>query len=93
GVQTGAIRMTRYERVDDGSDGDFAELRQTGEFQLTGGNADVIAPWGVHELLNTMEEPAQAFVIRSRNLNDVWRNRFDLEHKTVKRVKSTRLGD
>jgi len=93
GVHTGAMEMTRYERVDDGSDGDFAELRPIETLDCKGGQADVIRPWGIHELRNTSETPAHTFVIRSRNLAEVWRNRFDVDGKSVRRIRGMRLND
>jgi predicted metal-dependent enzyme (double-stranded beta helix superfamily) len=92
GVYEGTMRMTRYERLDDGSDGDYAELRGTGDFDVAAGSADVIAPWGVHEVENRTDTPTRSFVIRSRALNEVWRNRFDMKNKRVERIRATRAA-
>ena len=89
GVYQGTMRMTRYERLDDGSDGDYAEIRGTGEFDVEAGRADVIAPWGIHEVENRTDRPTRSFVIRSRALNEVWRNRFDVKKKRVERIRAT----
>ena len=92
GVYEGRMRMTRYERQDDGSDGDFAEIRGTGQFVVEAGSTDVISPWGIHEVENHTDRPTRSFVIRSRALNEVWRNRFDVERKRAERIRSTRAA-
>jgi predicted metal-dependent enzyme (double-stranded beta helix superfamily) len=93
GVHSGAINMTRYERLDDGSDGDHAELKLVKHLRVEAGGYDVIAPWEIHQVGNATDAPARSFIIRSRNLNEVWRNRFDLQNKTVKRVKAAGVRD
>ncbi len=92
GVYQGGMRMTRYERLDDGSDGDYAEIRRAGQFVVEAGGADVIAPWGIHEVENQTDRPTRSFVIRSRALNEVWRNRFDVKKKRVERIRATRAA-
>ncbi|MSQ24530.1 MAG: hypothetical protein EXR58_08325 [Chloroflexi bacterium] len=85
GVRKGAIETIRYERLDDGSDGDNAEIKPVRQYVMKAGDVDVIEPWGIHNQNNTTTEPALNFVVRGY-VGPIWRNRFDLEGKRVIRV-------
>ena len=86
GVCRGALETIRYERQDDGSDGEHAELRPISQFVCKAGEVDVIEPWGIHDQHNTTQEPVLNFVVRGSPGPRYLRNRFDLEAKQVIRV-------
>ena len=92
GARSGELDTTRYERVDNGSDGDHAELRQTSHFVLGAGEVDVIEPWGIHDQQNTSDQVILNLVVRGMPGSRYLRNRFDLETKRVIHV-AGRGGD
>lgn len=84
GVCEGQVQMDRYQRADDGSQPDYAELRQTKRIVAHAGELDTIAPWGIHDVAIRTAEPAVSLVIYSRPLNSVARNRYDPQQRTVR---------
>ncbi|MSQ24532.1 MAG: hypothetical protein EXR58_08335 [Chloroflexi bacterium] len=86
GVRRGALETTRYERLDDGSDADYAELRSVNQFVLGPGDVDAIEPWGIHNQKNATDQTAFDFVLRGNPNPTYLRNKFDLETRRVTRI-------
>jgi len=78
GVLTGHERIERYERLDDGSKPDYAEVRRTVDVLVGPGDIDLVRPFEVHSEVATGEARA-AIVIRSENGGTFDHGRYDPE--------------
>ena len=67
GIVSGWERMTRYTRVDDGSDPKRAELERVSSDVCEAGTVDVIPPWEIHTESNE-DNRAVALSVRSETL-------------------------
>ena len=64
GVLDGHERIERYERLDDGSKPDYAEIRLISNNMVTPGEIDLVGPYEIHTE-NTVGERTVAVIIRS----------------------------
>lgn len=64
GVLDGHERIERYERLDDGSKPDYAEIRLVSNNMVTPGEIDLVGPYEIHTE-NTVGERTVAVIIRS----------------------------
>ena len=78
GVLTGHERIERYERLDDGSRPDFAEIRRTVDVLVGPGDIDLVKPFEVHSEVAT-GEARTAIVVRSEDGGAFDHGRYDLE--------------
>ena len=81
GELLGGEAIARYERVDDGSRPDYAELRPSGVIDAQPGVVDVVPPWLVHSEIS-VDKRAVAIIVRSQKLGSFQQNHFEPEtHK------------
>jgi len=82
GELVGGETVARYERIDDGSRSDYAELRPMGAIDAMPGVVDVVPPWLVHSE-TSRDKRAVAIIIRSQKLGSFRQNHFDPETNKV----------
>ena len=80
GVLDGKETIERYERTDDGSKPEFAELRQTGKFQVGPGKVDLVRPWQIHAE-ESGEERTVAIIVRAEKPGGFLQGRYDPVNK------------
>jgi predicted metal-dependent enzyme (double-stranded beta helix superfamily) len=78
GVLLGHERIERYERVDDGSKPDFAEIDRTVDVLVGPGDIDLVGPFEVHAEVAT-GEARTAIVVRSEDGGAFDHGRYDPE--------------
>ena len=76
GELVGGERIARYERVDDGSRPDYAELRAQDTVDAQPGVVDVVRPWLVHSE-TSLDKRAVAIIVRSQKLGSFQQNHFE----------------
>ena len=76
GVLDGHETIERYERLDDGSRPDYAEVRQTASFDVGPGTVDLVPPWQIHAEESGAERTV-AVIVRSGKPGEFLQNRFD----------------
>jgi predicted metal-dependent enzyme (double-stranded beta helix superfamily) len=91
GVHKGEIIQALYAREDDGSDPGRATLRALPEIAQRGGDAVIVPVSGAHAPRNDSGVDAWVVVIRSRDLETIWRNFYNLEKGVV--VRQRKSGD
>lgn len=75
GVLDGHQQVERYERLDDGSRPDHAELRKTSGSMCGPGDIDLVGPMEIHSD-DTMGERSVALIIRSEKSEDIPGGRY-----------------
>jgi len=78
GVLDGHERIERYERLDDRSRPDYAEIRQTADQPVGPGEIDLVRPYEIHTEV-TVGERTVAVIIRSQKGGEFNQGRYDLE--------------
>ena len=78
GVLDGRERIERYERLDDRSRPDYAEIRQTADMLVGPGEIDLVKPYEIHTEI-TAGERTVAVIIRSERSGDFNQGRYDPE--------------
>jgi hypothetical protein len=78
GVLDGHERIERYERLDDRSRPDYAEIRQTADLHVGPGEIDLVRPYEVHTEV-TVGERTVAVIIRSQKGGEFNQGRYDPE--------------
>jgi predicted metal-dependent enzyme (double-stranded beta helix superfamily) len=78
GVLDGHERIERYERLDDRSKPDYAEIRQTADLQVGPGEIDLVKPYEIHTEI-TVGERTVAVIIRSEKAGGFNQGRFEPE--------------
>jgi len=78
GVLDGHERIERYERLDDGSRPDYAEIRQTADVHVGPGEIDLVKPYEIHTEV-TVGERTVAVIIRSEQAGGFNQGRFEPE--------------
>lgn len=76
GLLDGHQIIERYERVDDGSNPDYAEVRATVNSECVPGEIDLVRPFEIHAE-DTSGDRAVAIIIRSENHSELFMRRFD----------------
>jgi len=76
GVLTGHERIERYDRVDDRSRPDYAEIRKTVDSPVGPGEIDLVKPYEVHSEV-TVGERTVAVIIRSQKAGEFNQGRYD----------------
>ncbi|MGE3247326.1 MAG: hypothetical protein AB7F96_19025 [Beijerinckiaceae bacterium] len=83
GVLTGTESLERYERIDDRSREDYAELRLTGVGDGRPGKVDLVPPFDIHAEKGGPTR-STAIILRSGKLGEVVQRQFDLETGAVR---------
>ena len=78
GVLDGQETIERYERLDDGSKPDFAEIRQSGVLKAGPGDVDLVKPFEIHVERN-YDVRSVAVIIRSEKSGGFLQGRYDPE--------------
>ncbi|HLY66129.1 MAG TPA: hypothetical protein VKU60_11395, partial [Chloroflexota bacterium] len=78
GVLDGHERIMRYERLDDRSKPDYAEIRQSADMPVGPGEIDLVKPYEVHCEV-TVGERTAAVIIRSQKGGGFNQGRYDPE--------------
>jgi len=76
GVLDGAESIERYERVDDGSKPDHAEIRQTVKVKVCPGKIDLVLPYQIHAE-ESGEERTVAIIVRAEKAGGFLQGRYD----------------
>jgi predicted metal-dependent enzyme (double-stranded beta helix superfamily) len=84
GVCDGSEYLERYERLDDGSRPDYADIRKTSTTVGSAGTVDLVAPWAIHAEQGG-ERRSAAVIVRSQYLvGRVLQGNYDPETKVRK---------
>ncbi len=78
GVLDGHERVERYERTDDRSQSDHAEVERTVDVVVGPGEIDLVKPFEIHQEI-TVGEAAIALILRSEPSGSCLQGRYDLE--------------
>jgi predicted metal-dependent enzyme (double-stranded beta helix superfamily) len=76
GVLDGTETIERYERVDNGSRSDYAELRKTVDVEVGAGKIDLVPPYEIHAE-ESGEERTVAIIIRAEKAGGFLQGRYD----------------
>ena len=78
GVLDGHERIERYDRLDDGSRPDYAEITLASNNYCGPGEIDLVGPYEIHRE-NTVGERTVAIIIRSNKAGNHLQGRYDVE--------------
>ena len=78
GVLDGHERIERYDRLDDGSRPDYAEITLASNNYCGPGEIDLVGPYEIHRE-NTVGERTVAVIIRSNKAGNHLQGRYDVE--------------
>ncbi len=76
GVLDGTETIERFERIDDKSKPDYAEIRKTGNFSVGPGDIDLVQPWQIHAE-ESGEERTVAIIVRAEKPGGFLQGRYD----------------
>jgi predicted metal-dependent enzyme (double-stranded beta helix superfamily) len=76
GVLDGHETVERYERLDDGSKSDYAEIRQTVKVEVGPGKVDLVPPYQIHAE-ESGEERTVAIIVRAEKAGGFLQGRYD----------------
>ena len=86
GVLAGTETIVRYERVDDGSMPERADLRPAERIAGRPGLVDVVPPWMPHAEVNDGPEQTTAIIIRSQPMGTFPQHQYDVAAGTCRLV-------
>jgi predicted metal-dependent enzyme (double-stranded beta helix superfamily) len=75
GVLDGRERILRYDRLDDRSKSDYAEIRESSDLLVGAGEIDLVKPYEIHTEI-TVGERTVAVIIRSQKGGDFNQGRY-----------------
>ncbi len=78
GVLDGNETIERYERLDDGSKPDYAEVRKTENVDVGPGKIDLVRPWQIHAE-ESGEQRTVAIIVRAEKPGTFLQGRYDPE--------------
>ena len=78
GVLDGNETIERYERLDDGSRPDYAEVRKTENAEVGPGKIDLVRPWQIHAE-ESGEQRTVAIIVRAEKPGTFLQGRYDPE--------------
>lgn len=76
GVLDGTETIERYERLDDKSKPDYAEVRQTSKSRVQPGDVDLVPPYQIHAE-ESGEERTVAIIVRAEKAGGFLQGRYD----------------
>ena len=76
GVLDGHESIERYERIDDGAQAGFAEIRQTEKVNVDPGKVDLVGPFQIHAE-ESGEERTVAIIVRAEKAGSFLQGRYD----------------
>jgi len=80
GVLDGTETIMRYQRVDDGSTADYAEIRGVSKLRAGPGEVDLVRPWEIHAEASG-EERTVAIIVRAEKAGGFLQGRYDPVNK------------
>ena len=80
GVLDGTETIMRYERVDDRSKPDYAEIRGVSKLRAGPGEVDLVRPWEIHAEASG-EERTVAIIVRAEKAGGFLQGRYDPVNK------------
>ena len=80
GVLDGTETIMRYERVDDRSKHDYAEIRGVSKLRAGPGEVDLVRPWEIHAEASG-EERTVAIIVRAEKAGGFLQGRYDPVNK------------
>ena len=80
GVLSGRENMERYERIDDRSKPDYADIKKSSDNFVSPGMIDLVKPYEIHAEV-TVGERTVAVIIRSEKAGNHLQGRYDIETK------------
>jgi predicted metal-dependent enzyme (double-stranded beta helix superfamily) len=80
GVLDGTETIMRYERVDDRSKPDYAEIRGVSKLRAGPGDVDLVRPWEIHAEASG-EERTVAIIVRAEKAGGFLQGRYDPVNK------------
>ena len=80
GVLDGTETIMRYERVDDRSKADYAEIRGVSKLRAGPGQVDLVRPWEIHAEASG-EERTVAIIVRAEKAGGFLQGRYDPVNK------------
>ncbi len=83
GVLTGTESLERYERVDDSTSTERANVTMTSITVGSNGKVDIVAPWAIHAEQGGPTR-STAVILRSERMGDILQNQFDLETAAIR---------
>ena len=76
GVLDGSETIERYERLDDGSKPDYAEIKKTVDVRVTAGKIDLVPPFAIHAE-ESGDERTVAIIVRAEKAGGFLQGRYD----------------
>jgi predicted metal-dependent enzyme (double-stranded beta helix superfamily) len=76
GVLDGHESIERYQRTDDGTKADYADIRQTEKVKVGPGKVDLVAPYQIHAE-ESGEERTVAIIVRAERAGGFLQGRYD----------------
>ncbi len=76
GVLDGTETIERYERLDDGSKPDHAEIRKTVDVRVSAGKIDLVPPYAIHAEESGVERTV-AIIVRAEKAGSFLQGRYD----------------
>lgn len=86
GVLRGKEKVIRFERADDGSSDERAELRRLADNDVEPGYIDLVRPYEIH-VEHTGEEPVVGVIFRDYRVGDFLQNYYDLDSGKINKTK------
>jgi predicted metal-dependent enzyme (double-stranded beta helix superfamily) len=80
GVLDGTETIQRYQRMDDGSKPDYAEIRGVSKLRAGPGEVDLVRPWEIHAEASG-EERTVAIILRAEKAGGFLQGRYDPVNK------------
>jgi len=80
GVLDGSESIERYDRLDDGSKPDYAEVRKAENVRVSAGKIDLVPPYAIHAE-ESGEERTVAIIVRAEKAGGFLQGRYDPETK------------
>ncbi|HEY3302026.1 MAG TPA: hypothetical protein VGL70_00670 [Candidatus Binatia bacterium] len=80
GVLDGTETIQRYQRMDDGSKPDYAEIRGVSKLRAGQGEVDLVRPWEIHAEASG-EERTVAIIVRAEKAGGFLQGRYDPVNK------------
>lgn len=76
GVLDGSEKIERYERLDDASKPDYAEVRLSSNSRVSPGDVDLVRPWQIHAE-ESGDERTVAIIVRAEKAGGFLQGRYD----------------
>jgi len=86
GVLRGAEKVVRFERADDESSEEYADLKKLSEHEVTPGFIDFVRPYEIHAE-HTGKEPVVGVIFRDKRVGGFLQNFYDLETGEINKTK------